>query len=70
MGLIVDTSIAIRSNRHGETVEQLIESLLQAFSHGPVPVAQSAVSAVELTHGIYRGKREEDRLRRSLFAEE
>jgi tRNA(fMet)-specific endonuclease VapC len=68
MGLIVDTSITIRSARRGESVQQLIETLIQTF--GPIPVAQSAVSAVELTHGIYRGKREEDKLRRRLFAEE
>lgn len=68
MGLIVDTSIVIRSARSGESVQQLIESLLQIF--GPIPAALSAVSAVELTHGIYRGKRDEDKLRRRIFAEE
>jgi len=68
VGLIVDTSIAIRSARRGESVQQLIESLLQAF--GPIPIAQSAISAVELTHGIYRGKREEEKAKRRLFAEE
>jgi tRNA(fMet)-specific endonuclease VapC len=38
--------------------------------HGEIDIALSAVSVVELTHGIYRAKTEADRERRRVFAEE
>jgi predicted nucleic acid-binding protein len=67
LGLILDTSILIASERRGEAVEDILRSARAA--HGEFDVALSAISAVELTHGIYRAKTSADRERRRLFAE-
>jgi predicted nucleic acid-binding protein len=37
--------------------------------HGEIDVALSSVSAVELTHGIYRARTDADRVRRRVFVE-
>ena len=67
MGLILDTSVLIASERRGGAVEDI---LYQARAvHGETDIALSAVSAVELTHGIYRAKTDADRARRRVFAE-
>jgi len=67
MGLILDTSILIESERHGEGVEDLLNRV--RTTQGEIDVALSAVSAIELTHGIYRAKTEADRERRRVFVE-
>ena len=67
MGLILDTSILIASERRGEAVEDILRSARTAY--GEFDVALSAISAVELTHGIYRAKSSADRERRRLFTE-
>ena len=67
MGLILDTSILIESERRGEGVEVILRSVRGA--HGEIDVALSAVSAVELTHGIYRARTDADRDRRRVFVE-
>jgi predicted nucleic acid-binding protein len=51
-------------------VKQSKTILRQALAtHGEEDIALSAVSVVELTHGIYRAKSEADRTRRRVFAE-
>lgn len=67
MGLILDTSILIESERRKEGVEDILRRI-QA-TQGEIDVALSAVSVVELTHGIYRAKSDADRTRRRAFAE-
>ena len=67
MGLILDTSILIESERRGEGVEDILRRVRKA--HGETDVALSAVSAVELTHGIYRARTDADRDRRRVFVE-
>lgn len=67
MGLILDTSILIASERRGESIEDILRYV--RTSHGEVDIALSAVSVVELTHGIYRAKTEVQRERRRVFAE-
>ena len=67
MGLILDTSILIESERRGEGVEDILRSVREA--HGEIDIALSAVSAVELTHGIYRARSDADRDRRRVFVE-
>jgi tRNA(fMet)-specific endonuclease VapC len=67
MGLILDTSILIASERRGEAIEDILRQA-QAV-HGEIDVALSAVSVVELTHGIYRARTDADRARRRVFAE-
>ena len=67
MGLILDTSVLIASDRRGESVEDILRQARAA--HGEVDIALSAVSAVELTHGIYRARTDNHRERRRVFAE-
>ena len=67
MGLILDTSILIDSERRGEGVEDILRRVRAV--HGEIDVALSTVSVVELTHGIYRARTEADRTRRHIFAE-
>jgi predicted nucleic acid-binding protein len=67
MGLILDTSILIASERRGESIEDILRQV--RTSQGDVDVALSAVSVVELTHGIYRAKSEAQRKRRRGFTE-
>jgi tRNA(fMet)-specific endonuclease VapC len=68
MGLILDTSILIVGERRGETVRQVLERVQAA--HNETEAALSAVSVVELTHGIYRARTDRDRERRRAFSEE
>ena len=67
MGLILDTGILIASERRGESIEDILRQA--RTSHGEIDIAMSAVSVVELTHGIYRAKTEAQRERRRVFAE-
>jgi tRNA(fMet)-specific endonuclease VapC len=67
VGLILDTSILIESERRGEAIEDILSRVRAA--HGEIDIALSAVSVVELTHGIYRAKTDADRTRRRIFAE-
>jgi len=68
MGLILDSSILIAGERRGETVSQLIERV-QAVQ-GDQECALSAISIIELTHGIYRARTNADRVRRKAFSDE
>ncbi len=68
MGLILDTSILIAGERRGETVKQVLERVQAA--HSEMEAALSAISVVELTHGIYRARTDRDRERRRAFSEE
>lgn len=67
MGLILDTSVLIASERRGEAIEDIL--IAARAAHGEVDVALSAVSVVELTHGIYRARTRSARTRRRIFAE-
>ncbi|HEY7856441.1 MAG TPA: PIN domain-containing protein [Terriglobales bacterium] len=67
MGLILDTSILIQSERRGEGVEDILRGMRAA--NGEIDVALSAITAVELTHGIYRARTDADRARRNNFVE-
>ena len=68
MGLILDTSILIAGERRRETVKQLMQRIHAIF--GEAEAALSAVSVVELTHGIYRARTDADRERREAFRDE
>ena len=54
MGLILDSSILIAGERGGENVRQILKRVQAA--HGETESGLSAVTIVELTHGIYRAK--------------
>ncbi len=68
MGLILDTSVLIAGERFGENVRQVLQRVRTA--HGETETALSAISIVELTHGIYRARTDADRERRRAFSEE
>jgi tRNA(fMet)-specific endonuclease VapC len=68
MGLILDSSILIAGERRGDSVKQVIERVRAAY--GDVESALSAISVIELTHGIYRARTDADRVRRKAFVEE
>jgi tRNA(fMet)-specific endonuclease VapC len=68
MGLILDSSILIAGERGGESVREILQRV--QTSQGEIEAALSAVSVVELTHGIYRAKSDADRERRREFTEE
>ena len=67
MGLILDTSILIASERRRESVGEIL-SRVRAL-HGEIDIALSAVSVVELTPGIYRARNDADRERRRVFSQ-
>ena len=68
MGLIIDSSVLIAGERHGQTVKQIVQRIQSA--HGDVQGAVSAISVVELNHGVYRVKTKEQSDRRKSFVDE
>jgi predicted nucleic acid-binding protein len=54
MGIILDSSILIAAERGGEGVPQILKRVRAA--HGETEAGLSAVTIVELTHGIYRAR--------------
>jgi tRNA(fMet)-specific endonuclease VapC len=67
MGIILDSSILIAAERGGESVRQILKRVQP--THGDTETGLSAVTIVELTHGIYRAKNDADREKRRLFTE-
>lgn len=68
MGVILDSSVLIAGERRRDSVWEVLERVEVAC--GKTSAALSAVTAVELTHGIYRAKTDADRKRRETFVEE
>lgn len=68
MGIILDSSILISAERGGEGVGQILKRVRAA--HRDTEAGLSAVTIVELVHGIYRAKTDADRERRRLFTDE
>lgn len=68
MGLILDSSIVITAERHGDTVEQLIENIVKRT--GNQDAALSAIGLTELIHGIYRAQTLQIQHRRKVFIDE
>lgn len=68
MGLILYTGILIAGERRRETVKQVIKRVQSSV--GETEAALSAVSIVELSHGIYRARTEADRERRRAFCDD
>jgi tRNA(fMet)-specific endonuclease VapC len=65
VGLILDSSVVIAAERRGETVEQLIQHVLDAT--GDQEAALSAIGLAELVHGVYRADTAERHARRESF---
>jgi predicted nucleic acid-binding protein len=68
MGLILDSSILIAGERRGETVRQMMQRIVG--TGGDAECALSAISIIEVTHGIYRARTDADRSQRRAFADE
>ena len=68
MGLILDSSVLIAGERQGRSIREILKKVQSAY--GEAEAALSAVTIVELTHGIYRARTEADRVRRQAFADE
>lgn len=68
MGVILDSSILIAGERRRDSVWEILERVEAVC--GKAAAALSAVTAVELTHGVYRAKTDADRKRRETFVEE
>jgi predicted nucleic acid-binding protein len=68
MGLILDSSVVIASERRGETVERLIERVVGVT--GDQEAALSAIGLTELIHGLYRAQTPAVRLCRQSFLDE
>ncbi len=68
MGLILDSSVVIAAERRGDTIERLIQRVVDAT--GDQDAALSAVGLTELVHGIFRAQTAERRARRESFVEE
>jgi tRNA(fMet)-specific endonuclease VapC len=68
VGLILDTSTLVTAERRGHSVQEILEQVEQAW--GQDKVGLSAVTIVELTHGIQRAKFETQRQRRQVFVQD
>ena len=68
MGLILDSSVVIASERRGHTARQILEQFKTGY--GELDVGLSVVTIVELTHGVQRAGTEERRQRRQAFVDE
>lgn len=68
MGLILDSSVLIAGERRNESVRDILERVRENLTE--TEAALSAVTVLELTHGIYRAKTDAHRQRREAFVEE
>jgi predicted nucleic acid-binding protein len=68
MGIILDCSILIAGERRRDSVSEVLQRV--EAKCGKTAAALSAVTSVELTHGIYRAKTDADRKHRESFVEE
>lgn len=65
MGLILDSSVVIRAERRGLSIEELIVNIENLI--GDADVAFSAVCLTEFVHGIYRASNPQIRASREGF---
>jgi predicted nucleic acid-binding protein len=68
MGLVIDSSVVIASERRGENVAQLLRRIAESFSDQRSVL--SAIGLTELVHGIYRAQTPAVRSRREAFIKE
>ena len=68
MGVILDSSVLIAAERGGESVRDILKRIQAKEGETESPL--SAVTIVELTHGIYRARNATDRERRQAFTDE
>lgn len=68
MGLILDSSIVIDTERRGDTVSQLLHRVASAT--GDQNAALSSIGLTELVHAVFRAKTPSVRLRHELFIQD
>jgi predicted nucleic acid-binding protein len=68
VGVIIDTSNLVTAERRGHGVAEILEQIQLAW--GETQAALSAITVVELAHGIERAGTEAQRQRRSTFLRE
>jgi predicted nucleic acid-binding protein len=68
MGLILDSSVAISAERRGLPVQDVLVGIRKII--GPVEIALSVVSVMEMEHGIWRAKDAARVRRRRQFLED
>lgn len=68
MGLILDTSTLVSAERRGHSVSEILEQVQNAW--GGSVVGLSAVTIVELAHGIQRAKSDAQQQRRRAFVQD
>ena len=68
MGLVLDSTVFVSAERDNRTVTELLSSLQRRFRDQEIVL--SAMSAVELVHGIWRASGPRVRTRREEFVEE
>jgi predicted nucleic acid-binding protein len=68
VGLILDSSILITAERRVETVSSLLRRIKEAT--GQIEVAISAISVIELGHGIWRANTPERAEKRRIYLQE
>jgi predicted nucleic acid-binding protein len=65
VGVILDSSIVISAERHGDTVAQLLRNIATVTTDQEI--ALSAIGLAELIHGVYRANTPERRKMREAF---
>jgi predicted nucleic acid-binding protein len=68
VGVILDSSIVIDTERRGDTVGQLLREV--AFVIGDQKAALSSIGLTELVHGVYRSKTPSMRIRHEMFLQD
>jgi tRNA(fMet)-specific endonuclease VapC len=68
MGIVLDSSVAIASERRGDNVAKLLKLIFSTT--GDQEAVLSAIGLTELVHGIDRAQTAETRTRRELFIQE
>jgi predicted nucleic acid-binding protein len=65
VGVILESSIIIASERRGSTVRQILQQVYE--SQGDIEIGLSVVTIAELVHGAFRARTEEQQQRRMAF---
>jgi predicted nucleic acid-binding protein len=65
MGLLVDSCVVVTAERQALPVSALLEKLQE--QHPEAEIVLSAISVVELEHGVYRAQSPEQALRRRVY---
>ncbi len=68
MGLILDSSVAIAAERLGQSAYRMIETAGQG--NGGQEIALSAITVLELVHGVMRADTEQRRMNRQRFLDD